>query len=163
MAKHVLNTLEEDFNFLLYGLSTAENQYYIVSLLNDTLNINLSLDNYIDLSHRMNKDFKFSMYSFLDEKFMLEFILIPNKSNYVAKEQNTDAENDLFSMFNEEVDESSKLIPELKRTDYLLMIKGEENYKYEYRINERLKTLKKIVTVQEIVPDTLSNKNNLIF
>lgn len=163
MAKHILHSDPEEFNFLLFGIACSENQYVLASSINSILGIDLRLESYIDLSHRMGKDFKFSFYNFLDEEFNLEYNLIPNRSNYVAKEGSDTQEGDLFSMFNENIDESSRLIPELTKTDYLLLIKGDEHYNYTYKITEALKKIPEIISLQEIIPEKLSNKNNLIF
>ena len=107
--------------------------------------------------------FKAEFFNYFDEEFNLEYNLIPNKSNNVAKEGGNNQEGDLFSMFNENVDESSRLIPELTKTDYLLLIKGDEHYNFSYKITEALKKIPEIISLQEIIPDKLSNKNNLIF
>lgn len=166
MSKQKAYTLDpspEDYNFLLYGIACPDNQYFIVNSVNDALGIDLHLEEYIDLSHRMGKDFKFSFYSFFDEALNLEYNLIPNRSNYVAQENNEKEGGDLFSLFNETVDESSKLIPELTKTDYLLLIKGDEHYHHSYKIAEALKKIPEIITLQEIIPDQLSSKSNLIF
>lgn len=163
MAKHTLHSDPEEFNFLLFGISCSENQYVLATNINTALGIDLRLSNYIDLSHRMGKDFKFSFFDYLDEEFNLEYNLIPNKSNHVAKEHKDTQNGDLFSMFNENIDESSRLIPELTKTDYLLLIKGDEHYNFTYKITEALKKIPEILSLQEIIPEKLSNKNNLIF
>lgn len=163
MAKHTLHSDPEEFNFLLFGIACSENQYVLAASINSILSIDLRLESYIDLSYRMGKDFKFSFYNFFDEEFNLEYNLIPNRSNYVAKEGSDTQEGDLFSMFNENIDESSRLIPELTKTDYLLLIKGDEHYNYTYKITEALKKIPEIISLQEIIPEKLSNKNNLIF
>jgi hypothetical protein len=163
MAKHILHSNAEDFNFLLFGIACSDNQYVLATNINSALDIDLRLENYIDLSHRMGKDFKFSFFSYVDEEFNLEYNLIPNKSNHVAKEGGNEQKDDLFSMFNENVDESSRLIPELTKTDYLFLIKGDEHYNFTYKITDALKKIPEIISLQEIIPDKLSNKNNLIF
>jgi hypothetical protein len=163
MAKHTLNSDPDDFNFLLFGIACSHNQYVLATNINSALGIELQLEDYIDLSHKMGKDFRFSFFTFFDEQFNLEYNLIPNRSNYVAKEGGDKQDNDLFSMFNENVDESSRLIPELTKTDYLLLIKGDEHYNFTYKITDALKLIPEIISLQEIIPDKLSNKNNLIF
>lgn len=140
-----------------------DNQYVLAANINSALGIDLRLSNYIDLSHRLGKDFKFSFFDYLDEEFNLEYNLIPNKSNNVAKDSRDTNEGDLFSAFNENIDESSRLIPELTKTDYLLLIKGDEHYNFTYKITDALKKIPEIISLQEIIPDKLSNKNNLIF
>lgn len=163
MAKHVLYTDPEDYNFLLFGIACPDNQYVLANNINQVLNIDLRLEEYIDLSHRMGKDFKFSFYTFIDEELNLEYNLIPNRSNFVANEEPQKDSGDLFSLFNENVDESSRLIPELTKTDFLLLIKGDEHYHHSYKITDALKQIQEIITIQEIIPDQLSSKNNLIF
>jgi hypothetical protein len=163
MAKHTLHNDPDEFNFLLFGIACPDNQYVLATNINSALGIDLSLHNYIDLSHKMGKDFRFSFFNYLDEEFNLEYNLIPNRSNYVAKEDGGTKDGDLFSMFNENVDESSRLIPELTKTDYLLLIKGDEHYNFTYKITDALKKIPEIISLQEIVPEKLSNKNNLIF
>lgn len=163
MAKHTLHSDPEEFNFLLFGIACSDNQYVLASNINTALGIDLRLSNYIDLSHRMGKDFKFSFFDYQDEEFNLEYNLIPNKSNNVAKEKTYSNDGDLFSMFNEDIDESSRLIPELTKTDYLLLIKGDEHYNFTYKITDALKKIPEIISLQEIIPEKLTNKNNLIF
>lgn len=163
MAKHTLHSDPEEFNFLLFGIACSDNQYVLASNINGALGIDLQLHDYIDLSHRMGKDFKFSFFNYLDEEFNLEYNLIPNKSNNVAKEGGDVNTDDLFSAFNENIDESSRLIPELTKTDFLLLIKGDEHYNFTYKITDALKKIPEIISLQEIIPEKLSNKNNLIF
>jgi hypothetical protein len=163
MAKYTLHNDPDEFNFLLFGIACSENQYVLASNINTALGIDLHLSDYIDLSHRMGKDFKFSFFNYLDEEFNLEYNLVPNKSNNVPKEDGAANSGDLFSAFNENVDESSRLIPELTKTDYLLLIKGDEHYNFTYKITEALKKIPEIISLQEIIPEKLSNKNNLIF
>jgi hypothetical protein len=162
MAKYSLDK-PDDYNFLLIGIACPENQYVLVNAINSSLNLELRLEEYIDLSHRMGKEFKFSFFSYVDEEFNLEYNLLPNRSNFIAEEKSGTDKNDLFSLFNENIDESSRLIPELTKTDYLLLVKGDEYYHFIHKITEALKTIPEIITVQEIVPEKLSNKSNLIF
>ena len=103
MAKYVLDSNPEEFNFLLFGISCTDNQYVLAANINTALGIDLRLSNYIDLSHRLGKDFKFSFFDYLDEEFNLEYNLIPNKSNNVAKGGGENNDGDLFSAFNENI------------------------------------------------------------
>jgi len=162
LAKHVLDTTE-DFNFLLFGIACSDNQYVLVNNINAVLNTELRLDSYIDLSHRIGKEFKFSFFSFVDEELNLEYNLIPNRSNFNHTETTGKESGDLFSLLSENIDESSRLIPELTKTDYLLLIKGDEYYHYSYKVTKKKKKIDGIVQIQEIIPDKLTSKSNLIF
>ncbi len=162
LAKHVLN-IADDFNFLLFGIASSDNQYVLVSNINAVLSTDLRLDSYIDLSHRIGKEFKFSFFTFVDEELNLEYNLIPNRSNFIINENTGKESGDLFSLLTENIDESSRLIPELTKTDYLLLIKGDEYYHHSYKVTEALKKIEGIVQIQEIIPDKLASKSNLIF
>ena len=162
MAKHTLD-FTDDFNFLLYGISSNENQYLLVNNINNALHIDLRLESYIDLSHRIGKEFRFSFFSFMDDELNLEYILIPNRSNFTNEEKSQTDKNNLFSLLNENFDESSRLIPELTKTDYLLLIKGDEYYHHSYKIADAIKKTESVIRLQEIIPDTLESKSNLIF
>lgn len=163
MAKYTLDTKADDFNFLLIGIGCSSNQYVLVNAINEVLQIGLQLESYIDLSHKMGSNFKFSFYSFFDEEFNIEYILLPNRSNISESATKEESGTDLFSQFNERIDESSRLIPELTKTDFLLLVKGDEFYHYSYKITDALKKISDIISIQEIVPEELSSKNNLIF
>ena len=61
------------------------------------------------------------------------------------------------------VDERVKLIKELPKTDYFLILKGEELHTFRFKIMECLKTIPEIVQLQAIEPNDLASKRNLIF
>ena len=166
MAKYVLNTSEEDLDFVLIGITCLENQYSIAALIDDALKIKLSLSSYIPFNLKEGRIFKFSLYNFLDEELGLEYFFIPNNSNFEEPNPNNNQENlrmtaDLFASVN--VDESVKLVKELPKTDYLLILKGEDLHNYQFKIIEKLKTLPEIIQIQAIEPQDLPSRRNLIF
>jgi len=161
VAKHVLNSGIDDFDFTLLGMTSPENQYFMVSAINDALKINLSLNDYVSFVLKDKKSFNFSLYHFSDEDLRLEYFMIPNGSNFEEPKKNTAVSNNLFSGI--EVNESVRLIKELPKTDYFLLVKGEEYYTYEHKIIERIKTIPEIIQVQNIEPTELPSKRNLIF
>lgn len=161
MAKHVLNTNENDFDFALIGMVCPENQYVILSLVNESLKINLRLNDYVPFSLKNGKLFKFSLYHFTDEELNLEYFLIPNTSNFEAPNMNASGLNDLFTGL--DVDESVKLVKELPKTDYFLIVKGEDLHYYQFKIMEKLKTINEIIQVQTIEASDLPSRRNLIF
>lgn len=161
MAKHVLNSSEEELNFALVGITSPEDQYRILSLINDALNINMTLSDYLPLTAKDDKIFKFSLYKFVDEDLRLEFNLIPNNSNFEEPNMMPSQTDDLFSGI--AFDESSKLIKELPKTDYFLILKGDETHLYQFKIIEKLKKITEIVQIQTIEAQELSSRRNLIF
>lgn len=161
MAKYILNTQEDDLDFVLLGITSPENQYQISSLINDYLKINLRLEDYVPFSLKEGKVFKFSLFQYLDEDLGLEYFFIPNTSNFEEPNVNTYAANDLFSGM--DVDESVRLIKELPKTQYFLILKGEDLHQYQYKIIDTLKTIPEIIQIQSIEAKDLPSKRNLIF
>ena len=161
MAKHFLNTNDEDFEFVLIGIISAENQYSMISRINDALGINLYLSDYIPFHLKESRLFKFSLFRFVDEELNLEYCFIPNTSNFDEPSTNTANQNDLFSGL--DIDESTKLIKELPKTNYFLILKGESLHTYEHKIMDRLKNIPEIIQLQAIEPNELPSRRNLIF
>ena len=161
MAKYVLNTGNDELQFVLFGITCGEDQYRLVSLINDVLNINLILSDYLPLTTKGERVFKFSLFKYADEDLRLEFNLIPNNSNFEEPNLSLSQSDDLFSGLN--LDESSKLIKELPKTDYFLLLKGDETHLYQFKIIEKLKSIPEIIQIQNIEPQELSSKRNLIF
>jgi hypothetical protein len=161
LAKYVLNTSTDDLDFVLLGIVCQENQYQTLSSVNDVLKINLRLSDYIPLSLKGGKIFKFSLFHYIDEELGLEYYLIPNTSNFEEPHANTSVSNDLFGEL--EVEESVKLVKELPKTDYFIILKGEDIHNYQFKVVDKLKTVDEFIQVQTIEANDLPSKRNLIF
>jgi hypothetical protein len=161
LAKYVLNTSDDDFDFVLIGLVCLENQYHVINAVNEALKINLILSDYLPFNLKGGKLFKFSLYHFIDEALGIDYYLIPNTSNFEEPNINETKSDDLFGGF--DVDESVKLIKELPKTDYFILLKGEDLHNYQFKIVDKLKTIQDVIQVQTIEPNELSSKRNLIF
>ncbi|MCU0359331.1 MAG: IPExxxVDY family protein [Bacteroidia bacterium] len=162
MAKaHVLNINEEDYEFALLGLSILQDQYETAVNINETLLIQLELNDTFSLALKDNKHFRFSLFSYFDKEFGIEYLLIPNASNYEEPNINTAGNADLFSEIS--VEERSLLIKELPKTDYFLILKGEDIESYKHKIIRRIKSMKDLLSVQLIDVSDLPSKSNLVF
>jgi len=166
VAKYVLNTSEDDLDFVLIGISCLENQYSLAALIDDALKIKLFLSDYVPFNLKEGRIFKFSLYRFLDEELGLEYFFIPNSSNFevpvaIGTNLNNTNTGDLFEGM--DVDESVKLIKELPKTDYFLILKGEDLHNYQFKIMDKLKSFPEIIQIQAIEPHDLPSKRNLIF
>lgn len=161
MAKHVLNTGADDYDFVLIGITCSENQYFLSSVVGDALNLSFFLSDYIPFSLKEGKIFKFSLYRFLDEELGLEYFFIPNSSNFEDLNPNMQTTADLFAEIN--VEETTRLIKELPKTDYFILLKGENIHNVQFKIIDRLKTIPEIIQIQLIEPNELQSKRNLIF
>jgi hypothetical protein len=160
LAKHFLNSGDEDLDFELLGLLCHENQYVLVSAVNRALGINLALNDNIPLKLKAGKIFYFSLYHDTSEEFGLEYFLIPNKSNLdTSSVGNTGS--DLFAEM--EVEERAALIKELPKTDYFVILKGQDLHLYKHKIMEQIKTAAEIIQVQSIEPRNLPSRMNLVF
>jgi hypothetical protein len=160
LAKHFLDT-HDDFDFALLGIVCQENQYVMFSVINDVLKIDLRLSDYVPFNLKDGKLFKFSLYHFVDEELGLEYFLVPNTSNFAEPNINAASSNDLFN--DVDVDERAKLVKELPKTDYFLILKGEDIHHYQFKVMEKLKTLSEVIQIQSIVANDLASKRNLIF
>lgn len=162
MAKpHVLNINEEDYEFALLGLSLLRDPYETVICLNTTLLIQLELNNHFSLALKDNKLFRFSLFSYLDKEFGIEYLLIPNASNFEEPNLNSASQADLFSEI--KVEERSLLIRELPKTDYFLILKGEEIEGHKHKVIQRIRSIKELLSVQLIDVSELPSKSNLVF
>lgn len=162
MAKpHVLNINEEDFEFALLGLSILKDQYETAITINETLLIRLELNNHFSLALKDNKLFRFSLFSYFDKEFGMEYLLIPNASNFEEPNINTAGNADLFSEI--AVEERSLLIKELPKTDYFLILKGEEIEGHKHKVIQRIKTINDLLSVQLIDVSELPSRSNLVF
>jgi hypothetical protein len=161
VPKHVLNSIEEDLDFVLIGITCPENQYTLATLIDDALKINLFLSDYVPFNLKEGRIFKFSLFRCQDEELGLEYFFIPNNSNFEEPNINTSTANDLFAGI--DIEESVKLIKELPKTDYFLILKGEDLHNYQFKIIDKLKKHPEIIQLQAIEPQDLPSRRNLIF
>jgi hypothetical protein len=160
MAKFTLHTSEDDLNFVITGITCPLNQYETVSIVNDALNTDLLLTQFIPFSYK-EKNFTFSLFKYFDEISAIEYFLIPNTSNFETESSNLHIKSDLFSGV--EVDESIKLIKELPKTDYFIILRGEDLHLQQFKIMECLKMVLEFSRIEAIDPEELPSRRNLIF
>ncbi len=160
MAKHVLQSDGDELDFALIGISSSDDQYRVVSLLNEVLGVKFFLSDYIPMNLKGGQLFNFSLYKFTDEKLALEYYLVPNSSNFEDPGVHQ-AATDLFAGQN--IDESTRLIKELPKTDFFIILKGEMPDHYKYKIMTVLRSSGSFAQVQIIEPSGLPSRKNLIF
>ncbi|MBA3663455.1 MAG: IPExxxVDY family protein [Bacteroidetes bacterium] len=161
MAKHTLNTSSDDLDFVLIGITSAENQYSLVTSINRAIGIDLALGDNIPYNLKGGKLFYFSLFRYVSEEMGLEYFLIPNASNLEINRDDGAGAGDLFSEHT--VEESTRLVKELPKTDYFIILKGEDLHLFQFKIIENLKTIQEIIQVQNIEPNDLPSKMNLVF
>lgn len=162
MAKpHLLNINTNDFDFVLLGLSLIKDQYETAFALNETLNLKLALSHQFQLSLKGHHQFRFSLFRYFDETFGIEYLLIPNASNFEVPKPQMDA-TDLFQPVIE-VEERSLLVRELPKTDYFLILKGEDVQVQSHKLLPLIRKIPDLLAVSLIDVLELPSRNNLVF
>ncbi len=131
---------KEKFDFLLFGLSSHENDYRLVWKINQDFSLNFERgENHRIISKKTGQEHEFALYSYDDEDTFYMYYLLSNKS------------------------EQAVLLEELKNIDYLIMIQGEFTEAFSNGFQNRLKKVESVQGVFKIDPSTLKNRENLVF
>lgn len=161
MAKYVLDSKELEPNFVILGISSYENIYALVTGINRIIDSDLCLSDNLPFNLKAGNLFYFSLFHYLNEETRTDYYLISNTSNFEQRTESRAVSTDLFS--ETEVEESTRLIKELPKTDYFFIIKGDEPHLYQFKIIEKLKNLEAILQIQTIEPKDLPSRMNLVF
>lgn len=154
---------EEHFDFDLFSISCTESIYRVIHELNNDLDIDLQLNELLDYTHKEGEEFYFPVYSFQHESLNIEFNLLQNQTSFQPRGKRAEQPLDLFAG---EVEQTTKLMPELENTDYLLLIKGENRYLYNHTILETIQKNKNFTGVYELFMEDIKDKKsrtNLLF
>ncbi|MBS1637664.1 MAG: IPExxxVDY family protein [Bacteroidetes bacterium] len=165
MKRYTLDTPgEEVFDFDIIGISCPESHYKVIYEINTLLSIDLSLETYLEYTHKEGNEFLFPLYQFIDEALCVEYNLIPNLTSYQPPRlRNKQVSQDLFMG---EVEESARLLPELDNTDYFFMLKGQNRYMYYHAVYEQMRKSRVFTAIQEIYVEDIRDKKargNLLF
>lgn len=137
MTKFLLE-IEEDYDFGLLGISCHAKDYRLCHELNKMLNFDLERGHDLDINLKKNKG-TFAIYTFQDEENHQDYYLIANKGP------------------------KGFLIPELKTTDYLLMIFGGNYDSFIEKAIQASSSSNLIIASYSINPEDLKSKQNLLF
>ncbi|MES2566180.1 MAG: IPExxxVDY family protein [Bacteroidota bacterium] len=158
------NTAEEHFDFDIFSITSTESIYRVVHELNQALGIDLQLNDLLDFTHKDGEDFYFPLYGFAHEELNIEFNLLPNQTSFQPKIDGTKAKApDLFAG---DIEQTTKLLPELENSDYFLIMKGDNRYLYNHTVFESIKLNPAFIVVREIFTEDLKDKkskSNLLF
>lgn len=156
-------TNEEHFDFDVFSIGCNDTIYRVIHELNTGLSIDLQLQDLLEYKHKEGEDFYFPLYSCSHEELNMEFHLIPNQTSFQPYEKHKPYVVDLFGG---DIEQVTKLIPELENTDYFLLIKGDNRYLYSFTILETIRQIPSFSAVQEVFIDDLKDKKakgNLLF
>lgn len=130
--------IEEEYDFELIGICSHAKDYRLSWELNQQLDFDLEKDENLELSIKGDKQ-SHSFFSFIDEENLIEYYLINNRS------------------------ESGFLIPEEKKSDYFLLIRGVLREGRVEEIVRETAMIKNVLTTYSINVERLKSKSNLLF
>jgi hypothetical protein len=133
-------TFEDDFRFILIGISSHENDYRVCWSLNNTLGTFLKRsENLTIYNSRLKQNQEFTMYQYADQETLNNYHLISNRCD------------DGF------------LLEEMSNIDYILKISGDAGKNFPAQLVHKLKKIDVITTAFEINPSILKSKKKLLF
>jgi len=129
-----------EYQFLLIGISSHQNDYRISWAINKQFNLKLSkTENLKIFNEKLSVDQFFSLYTYEDENSLSLYNLIANRCH------------------------NGFLMEELKNIDFLLQIYGETNDTFIKNLISGLKQIDIIITSFKIDPNTLKSRQKLLF
>lgn len=149
----------EDSNFTLISIHTGLPDYKLAYLLNRNLHTSFKRAKDSLVVKDEVQSATFSVYSYVDESQFINWYLIANKYHGVSK---VPIANGLFGTINETVNRTSYLIPEKKKTDFLVKIEGDFDPYVVHKTIQAIKDMEQVVTSYTIDIDTLKSKDFLI-
>ncbi len=162
MAKHILK-LEDDYDFVLIGISSHEKEYRICWALNNKFNFELKKIDSLEIKGKKQETaFFFPLFKYENQEEFIEYFVLAN----LSESKSVEAKNNTLFKGNANEMQSSEnefLIPEYKNMNYFFIIKGEVNAD---EVEETIRKIKEIDIVQTAVNidvSQLKSKQNLIF
>jgi hypothetical protein len=132
--------LDEDIKFILFGISSHENDYRLVWAINNQLNMQFSrTENLVIHQSKLKRDLEFSRYVYTDEDKYLKYCLISNRCP------------DGF------------LFPELKNLDFLIKIVGESNEALVRKAAILFRKIDIVSAIYKIEPQSLKDIEKINF
>lgn len=138
--KHKLE-IEYEYDFLLFGIVCHEKDYRFLWSVNNALGLDFAQEKDVVIKEKgALQATHFSVFHYTDEEMFTEYYIITNKG-----------ENNVW------------LLPEQKKADFFLQIKGEVFDELKDDLLRRLRAVNNVILVYEIDPSILRSKQNLIF
>jgi hypothetical protein len=117
----ILLSIEEDYDFILIGVSCHTKDYRLCWEINKSLNSDLKRTEDLEISKKGEVNF-FSFYEYIDEDNYIEYYLISNLGS------------------------NGYLIPEQKKVDFFLLLKGNTSTNQAKDIIGRINSLSLVLT-----------------
>jgi len=137
MAKLTLE-VEEDYDFELVGICSHAKDYRLSWEINNVLEFDLEKGENYEINIKGDNQ-SYSFFSFIDDENHLEYYLINNRCS------------------------KGVLIPEEKKSDYFLLIRGIRRGGEKEELINKIGEIKNVLTTYEVEVDQLKSKSNLLF
>ncbi len=137
MAKLTLE-VEEDYDFELVGICSHAKDYRLSWEINNVLEFDLEKRENYEINIKGDNQ-SYSFFSFIDDENHLEYYLINNRCS------------------------KGVLIPEEKKSDYFLLIRGILRGGEKEELINKIGEIKNVLTTYEVEVDQLKSKSNLLF
>ena len=137
MAKLTLE-VEEDYDFELVGICSHAKDYRLSWEINNVLEFDLEKGENYEINIKGDNQ-SYSFFSFIDDENHLEYYLINNRCS------------------------KGVLIPEEKKSDYFLLIRGILRGGEKEELINKIGEIKNVLTTYEVEVDQLKSKSNLLF
>ena len=125
---------------MLFGICSHDKDYKFCWMLNQKLGMDFSKSDSVKIaSKKQAAQAEFPVYHFCEEEIFTDFYIISNKSG------------------------TTTLIPEQKKADYFLMIKGNLTQDEKNDTLKKIKETQGILTAFEINPEKLKSKQHFQF
>lgn len=134
----VFLTLEDEFDFDLFGISCHARDYRLCWELNSKLKFDFQRTE--DYEVRQQRELiSCASYEYTHEEDHINYYIIANRG------------------------ENGFVVPEQKQADYFLIIKGSFNKERKEELMEKIRALNSVLAIYELDPNGLKSKRNLLF
>lgn len=148
-----------DYN--LIAIHSSVEDYRMAFLLNQHLPIILHKNkNPFSLAVKDNV-VAFDYFQFEDQATDVNWMLIPNKNEYVVRKKSTG--QNLFLDTQVEIATRVYLLPEFKKVDYFLKIEHQNQFDVSAEVLDKINEIPHISAVYSVDSAKIKSKNNLIF
>lgn len=136
---HKLSSVTFDYQFILIGISSHENDYRLSWAINNALNLQLNKGtNHVVHNPKINEDMEFSLFSYEDESTYVRYIMVSNRGD------------------------NAYLIPELKSFDFFFQVHGEISENEKNALVNTIKSIRIVSVLALLELEKIKSKKNLI-
>ncbi|MGB1307757.1 MAG: IPExxxVDY family protein [Oceanihabitans sp.] len=157
MRKLILEDFEEDIDYALIGIHCAIEDYRLVYLLNQKLELHFKRKTE-DLCY--SNEFKYPIFEWEDSKQLTVWNLIANKSE---KEIMVSTNEISLFMVPEKQIKTKFLIPEFKKVNFILKISNDCFKTLEKQVLNKILSISQITMAYSIDTSKIKNTESLIF